>query len=144
MQDDIEIMQRSRKDLENRLKEAVIKQHEAMKRALTLAERNKVLEKEMRDIDQIALAVEADCNSTVKCNANKLYRLQERCHESVLQIQQLEKEVANLKRDKQELVSDYDVVKTEKRHLQSVLETALDEKKRLNDRLNQYSIIGNC
>ncbi|KAK9710694.1 hypothetical protein QE152_g25895 [Popillia japonica] len=141
MQDDIEIMQRSRKDLENRLKEAVIKQHEAMKRALTLAERNKVLEKEMRDIDQIALAVEADCNSTVKCNANKLYRLQERCHESVLQIQQLEKEVANLKRDKQELVSDYDVVKTEKRHLQSVLETALDEKKRLNDRLNQYSII---
>lgn len=142
MQEDIDNLQKSKKDLENRLKEAVIKQHEAMKRALSLAERNKVLEKEMRDIDQIALAVEAECNSTVKCNYNKVSRLQERMHESVLQIQRLEKEVVNMKRDNQELVSDYEVVKTEKRHLQAVLETALEEKKRLNDRLNQYSIIG--
>ncbi|GJQ82867.1 hypothetical protein Trydic_g2605 [Trypoxylus dichotomus] len=141
LQDDIEILQRSKKDLENRLKEALIKQHEAMKRALALAERNRILEKEMRDIDQIALAVEAECNSNAKCNATKVTKLQERMHESTLQIQQLEKEVADLKRDKQELVGDNEVAKTEKRHLQAVLESALDEKKRLNDRLNQYSII---
>lgn len=50
------------------------KQHEAMRRALNLADRNKKLEKELRDIDQMALAVEADCNSTVKANADRVNR----------------------------------------------------------------------
>lgn len=45
-----------------------------MKRALHLAERNKELEREMCDIDQMALAVEAECNSTVKCNTVKVNR----------------------------------------------------------------------
>lgn len=43
-----------------------------MKRALHLAERNKHLEREMTDIDQMALAVEAECNNTVKTNTTKL------------------------------------------------------------------------
>lgn len=50
----------------NLISETIAKQHEAMRRALHLAERNKVLEKEMKEIDQIALEVEADCNSKVK------------------------------------------------------------------------------
>lgn len=43
-----------------------------MKRALHLAERNRELEKELRDIDQMALAVEAEANSTAKYNAEKV------------------------------------------------------------------------
>lgn len=54
--------------------EALAKQHEAMKRALHLAERNKMLEKEMKDIDHLALAVEAECNNTVKTNTEKVNR----------------------------------------------------------------------
>lgn len=46
-----------------------------MKRALHLAERNKVLEQEMKDIDHLALAVEAECNSAAKDNADKVTRL---------------------------------------------------------------------
>lgn len=45
-----------------------------MRRALHLAERNKQLEKEMSDIDQIALQVEAECNDTVKSNVAKVLR----------------------------------------------------------------------
>lgn len=45
-----------------------------MRRALHLAERNKELEKEMKDIDQIALEVEADCNTKVRCNSENLQR----------------------------------------------------------------------
>lgn len=52
--------------------EAVAKQHEAMKRALHLANRNRELEKELKDIDQMALAVEADANSSAKMNAEKV------------------------------------------------------------------------
>lgn len=50
------------------------KQHEAMKRALHLAERNKQLEKELRDIDQMALAVEAEANCCAKTNYEKINR----------------------------------------------------------------------
>lgn len=51
-----------------------MKQHEAMKRALHLAERNKQLEKELKDIDQMALAVEKEANSIVSENSEKISR----------------------------------------------------------------------
>lgn len=47
-----------------------------MSQAMKLAERNEELEKELRDIDHIALSVEADCNSAVKENNRRVYRLQ--------------------------------------------------------------------
>lgn len=45
-----------------------------MRRALHLAERNKELEKEMRDMDRIALEVEAECNTKVRSNTEKVQR----------------------------------------------------------------------
>lgn len=139
--------------------EAVEKQHEAMKRALHLSECNKQLENELKDIDQMALAVEAEANTTARLNAEKLNRfepyymrsnfikrfnrLQESLHQSTLQIQSLEKELAEVRRQKQELQADYNAASLEKNHLQSVLETALEEKKRLSDQINQFCIIGN-
>lgn len=54
--------------------DALGKQHEAMKRALHLADRNKQLEQELKDIDEMTLAVEAECNSTVKNNSDKVHR----------------------------------------------------------------------
>lgn len=56
--------------------EALNKQHDAMSQALKLADRNEELEKELRDIDHIALAVEADCNSAVKENNKRVSKLQ--------------------------------------------------------------------
>lgn len=47
-----------------------------MSQAMKLAARNEELEKELRDIDHIALAVEADCNSAVKENNRRVCRLQ--------------------------------------------------------------------
>lgn len=47
-----------------------------MSQAMKLAKRNEELEKELRDIDHVALAVEADCNSTVKENNRRVCRLQ--------------------------------------------------------------------
>lgn len=56
------------------ISETIAKQHEAMRRALHLAERNKELENEMRDIDRIALEVEAECNTKVRSNTEKVQR----------------------------------------------------------------------
>jgi centrosomal protein CEP135 len=141
MQEEVNKILQEKHVLENRLKESLAKQHEAMKRALHLAERNKLLEKEMKDIDHLALAVEAECNNTVKNNTEKVNRLQDRMHESVIQIQALERENVQLKQDKQELSAELDAVIVEKRHLQTVLETSLEEKKRLTDRINNFTII---
>lgn len=65
-------------------------------------------------------------------------------HENLLQLQCLEKEAADLRREKHELFSDLEAVKMEKKHLQVVLETALEEKKHMTDRINQFTIIGKC
>lgn len=47
-----------------------------MTRAVRLADRNKQLEHELHDIDRIAVAVEAECNSTVKENSKRVLRIQ--------------------------------------------------------------------
>jgi centrosomal protein CEP135 len=74
--DDILNLQQSKLHLEQQLKEALNKQHDAMSQAMKLAERNEELENELKSIDRIALAVEADCNSTVKENNKRVSRLQ--------------------------------------------------------------------
>lgn len=112
-----------------------------MKRALELAERNKILENELRDIDQMALAVEAECNDNVKANADKLEKLKSTLQETFLQLQTAERQVEQLKREKTEISSDLDVAKQEKKCLQRVLETALEEKKRLTEKLNKMCVI---
>jgi centrosomal protein CEP135 len=41
-----------------------------------LADRNKQLEKELHDIDQMALAVEAECNSTLEQSTVRVSKMQ--------------------------------------------------------------------
>lgn len=113
-----------------------------MRRALHLAERNKQLEKELKDIDQIALAVETECNNKVKNNADTVSRLQDRLNESVIMIQNLERENAKLKKEKLEITSDLDVIKSEKKNLEQLLESETSDKKRLTDRINNFTVIG--
>lgn len=59
-----------------------------------------------------------------------------------MQIQSLEMEVNQLRREKQEILSDWESTKVEKKHLQALLETALEEKRLMSDRFNQFTIIG--
>lgn len=63
-------------------------------------------------------------------------------HSTLIQIQNLERENSKLKQEKQELTSDLDAIMLEKKHLQTVLETSLDEKKRLTEKINNFTIIG--
>ncbi|KAG5872211.1 hypothetical protein JTB14_029820 [Gonioctena quinquepunctata] len=117
------------------------KQHEAMRRAISLAERNKQLESEIKDIDQIALAVEAECNDTVKSNVDRFSRLQDQMNESVISIQNLERENAKLITEKKQLSAELDAVTLEKRNLQKLLEKEVEDKKRLTDKINNFTVI---
>ncbi|XP_074038478.1 centrosomal protein 135kDa isoform X2 [Leptinotarsa decemlineata] len=143
LQDEINGLKREKITLQNELKEALAKQHEAMRRAIHLADRNKQLENEMKDIDQIALAVEAECNDTVKNNAEKVTRLQDKINESIITIQNLERDNAKLITEKKELSAELDAIRLEKKTLQTLLETEAEDKKRLTDRINNFTIIEN-
>jgi len=60
------------------ISDSVASQREAEERAGTLAKRNKQLEKELHDVDQMALAVEAECNSTIKESSARAEKYQVR------------------------------------------------------------------
>ncbi|XP_043259475.1 centrosomal protein of 135 kDa-like isoform X2 [Colletes gigas] len=138
---ELKILQQEKLELEQQLKEALHKQHDAMSQALKLADRNEELEKELRDIDHIALAVEADCNSTVKENNKRVSKLQQKLQDVMTQVHVLEGELTVEHRVVQELRADLEACKLEKRNIQRNLESMLDEKKQMTNRINMLTIV---
>ncbi|XP_015111605.1 centrosomal protein of 135 kDa isoform X1 [Diachasma alloeum] len=138
---EVKVLQQVKSNLEEQLKEALEKQHDAMSQAMKLAERNEELEKELRDIDHIALAVEADCNSTVKENNRRVSQLQERLETALTKVRNLENELLVEKRASQELRADLEACRLEKRNLQRVVDSSTEEKKKLTDRINELTLI---
>ncbi|XP_021192854.3 centrosomal protein of 135 kDa [Helicoverpa armigera] len=63
-----------KKEIDNGLE----KQHEAMLRALTLADKNKNLQEELQKVDTLALKVEEDCNKRLASMTNEVNFLQKR------------------------------------------------------------------
>ncbi|XP_076665146.1 uncharacterized protein LOC143367341 isoform X2 [Andrena cerasifolii] len=139
--DGLMILQQEKLELEQKLKEALNKQHDAMSQALKLADRNEELEKELRDIDHIALAVEADCNSAVKENNKRVSKLQQKLEDVMTQVHVLEGELTAERREVQELRADLEACRLEKRNIQCSLEFTLDEKKQMTDRINELTVI---
>ncbi|XP_043584009.1 centrosomal protein of 135 kDa-like isoform X1 [Bombus pyrosoma] len=138
---ELKVLQQEKLELEQQLKEALNKQHDAMSQALKLADRNEELEKELRDIDHIALAVEADCNSAVKENNRRVSKLQEKLENVMARVHALEAELTVEHREVQELRGDLEACKLEKRNIERTLESTLDEKKQMTDRINELTVI---
>ncbi|XP_006617235.2 centrosomal protein of 135 kDa [Apis dorsata] len=139
--DELKILQQEKLELEQQLKEALNKQHDAMSQALKLADRNEELEKELKDIDYIALAVEADCNSTVKENNKRVFKLQEKLENVTTRVHVLEDELSTEHREVQELRTNLETCRLEKLNIQRTLECTLDEKKQMTDRINELTVI---
>lgn len=140
-QEEIKFLQKSKSEMEIKLKDARNKQHEAMKHALSLAERNTQLEKELRDIDQMALTVEQECNDSKKTCDVKMKKMQERLQSALIELQSLEKELQTMRIEKEQMRADLDAARIEKRHLQGILEDSLEDKKSLSDKINCFTII---
>lgn len=62
LSDDVDGLQRDKVALQQQLKDTVLQQHEAMQRALKLAEHNQQLEKDLREMEGVALQVESEAN----------------------------------------------------------------------------------
>ncbi|XP_057321420.1 centrosomal protein of 135 kDa isoform X2 [Microplitis mediator] len=138
---EVRVLQQAKLNLEQQLRDALDKQHDAMTQAMKLAERNEELEKELKDIDHIALAVEADCNSTVKENNKRVSQLQEKLENAMTQIHQLETNLLGEKRTSQELRADLENCRVEKRNIQRKLEEVQEENRQLKNRVNDLDLI---
>ncbi|CAG9793945.1 unnamed protein product [Diatraea saccharalis] len=79
-----------KKEHENSLE----KQHEAMLRALSLADKNKALHDELQKVDTLALKVEEDCNKRLATMMNEINFLQTRIEGLTLKNSELEKELS--------------------------------------------------
>lgn len=58
------------------------------------------------------------------------------------QVHVLERELTVERREGQELRADLEACKVEKRNIQRTLESTLDEKKQMTNRINELTIIG--
>lgn len=47
-----------------------------------------------------------------------------------------------MKQERMELVGELEVIKLERKRLQTILEQEKDDKKRLTDKINTYTVIG--
>lgn len=82
-----------KKEIDNGLE----KQHEAMLRALHLAEKNKKLQEELQKVDALALKVEADCNNRLGILMNEVNQLQSKIDSLSKKNFELEKNVSDSK-----------------------------------------------
>jgi len=60
----------------------------------------------------------------------------------MMQVHVLERELTVERREVQELRADLEACKLEKRNVQRILESTLDEKKHMSDKINQLTVIG--
>ncbi|XP_034239974.1 major antigen-like [Thrips palmi] len=107
----------SNQSLRSQLQDALRKQHEAMMRAVRLAERNQVLQAEIRNVDNVAMRVEDSCNYTVKETAQRIIDLQEQLTQSQKMVAELERSGVEARCNVQNLLMDLEKLRLENKQL---------------------------
>lgn len=107
----------SNKNLRSQLQDALRKQHEAMMRAVRLAERNQVLQSEIRNVDNVAMRVEDSCNHTVKETSQRVIELQEQLAHYQKIVADMERSGVESRCNTQNLLMDLEKLKLENKQL---------------------------
>lgn len=90
-------MENSNDQLKKEIDNGLEKQHEAMLRALHLAEKNKRLQEELQKVDALALKVEEDCNNRLGILMNEMNQLQIKIDSLSKKNYELEKNICDKK-----------------------------------------------
>ncbi|XP_061715017.1 centrosomal protein of 135 kDa-like [Cydia pomonella] len=120
--------------LRKQVADALEKQHEAMKRALNLADRNKTLHDELKKMDSLALTVEDDCNKRMATMANEMSLLQAKAENLVKKNSELMNQISQSpKLDRLQL--DLNIALGEKETLQQKVKDLTELNKTLQDKI---------
>ncbi|XP_046394583.1 myosin-13-like isoform X2 [Ischnura elegans] len=124
-------MEKHMKCLKRQVDDALAKQHEAMTRAVKLAQRNQELMKELKAVDRLALCVEEECNSTLKDSADKISKAQAELDDNICKLQKMDAKVNTLIKENQMLKrKNCELVQKRKEAKEAFLE-ALQQKDRM-------------
>lgn len=96
MAEDVELLQKQKCDLRRELNEAISAQHEAMQRAMRLAERNAGVEQEYRELEKTALDLETKANGMMNEKDQENALLKRRIADLQNTIQSLKSDVERL------------------------------------------------
>lgn len=134
--EDVEYLQKEKNSMQLQLKDSIHNQHEAMQRAVKLADKNKLLEKELEELEKVALLVEKEANANLVEKERTNSELQLKLAKSRERIIELENEMRLFK-----ISSDKDYAKV---NLQAAINVTNDEKCRLIKQINSLTSKGVC
>ncbi|KAJ8716031.1 hypothetical protein PYW08_013316 [Mythimna loreyi] len=122
-----------RKEFDNSLE----KQHEAMLRALSLAEKNKSLQEEIQKVDTLALKVEEDCNKRLSTMMNEMKGLQKTIEGLEWRNSELEKQILGQsnKDNTPKLQEELRIALKENESLHNEIKHLVDINKSLQDKI---------
>lgn len=129
--------------LQKEVNKGLEKQHEAMLRALNLADTNKYLKDELTKVDDLALSVEKECNKKMSLLKSELNILQRKLEELTMKNLELEKQLgqksesSNIMNIKETLK----IVSKEKDMLQQEVNDLLELNKSLQEKIISFSNI---
>ncbi|GAB0100568.1 centrosomal protein of 135 kDa [Sergentomyia squamirostris] len=96
MAEDVELLQKQKCDLKRELNAAISAQHEAMQRAMRLADRNHALEREYSELEKTALDLETKANRTMSEKEQENSDLKRRINDLLDTIRNLRSDVDRL------------------------------------------------
>ncbi|KOB75339.1 Uncharacterized protein OBRU01_07668, partial [Operophtera brumata] len=121
------------------------KQHEAMLRALSLADKNKSLQEELQKVDALALKVEEDCNKRLATMMNDVNFLQIRVDGLTMKNSELERQISGYRstRDStnanKEIQESLNLARKENEALQREIKDLVDLNKSLQEKIMSMS-----
>lgn len=134
-------LQNANDDMKKELEKSLEKQHEAMLRALSLADKNKALQEELQKVDKLALKVEDDCNKRLASMMNELNFMQTRIEGLTLKNSELERELSQryLRNYSPHAQESLIIALKEKDALQKEIKDLVDLNKSLQDKILSLS-----
>lgn len=134
-------LQNANDDMKKELEKSLEKQHEAMLRALSLADKNKALQEELQKVDKLALKVEDDCNKQLASMMNELNFMQTRIEGLTLKNSELERELSQryLRNYSPHAQESLIIALKEKDALQKEIKDLVDLNKSLQDKILSLS-----
>ncbi|GBP19002.1 Centrosomal protein of 135 kDa [Eumeta japonica] len=117
------------------------KQHEAMLRALKLADENRNLHEELKKVDSLALEVEEDCNKRLAAMMNEVNLLHSKLEDMITKSSHLEKRLSQKPEDSsklQNLQEKLNIILKEKDVLKQEIKDLLELNKSLQDKLMRF------
>ncbi|XP_013172556.1 PREDICTED: centrosomal protein of 135 kDa [Papilio xuthus] len=130
--------------LKKEIHNGLSKQHEAMLRALSLAEKNRSLEEELQKVDRLALQVEEECNKKLSSLTNEVNYLQTRLESLRLKNSELQRELSEYHRKDKSPQSCYtqeslNLALKERDILQKEIKDLIDINKNLQNKIGSLS-----